>query len=141
MKQSLRKRHPLARRVHGAIWYIWGFPKIRGTILGVPMTRTIVFLGLYWGPLILGNYNILGPQSREMGSPLNPKYMPHYTCMDPLGRGGYMGFPVGFVSVGLSGPWLPGALLKTEDIFLKKRRFHPKIQNLNVSNGPVFHQL
>ena len=35
---------------------IWGFPKIRGTILGVPITRTIVFWGLHWGPLILGNY-------------------------------------------------------------------------------------
>ena len=27
-----------------------GFPKIRGTILGVPI-RIIVFWGLYWGPL------------------------------------------------------------------------------------------
>ena len=31
---------------------IWGLPKIRGTILGVPIIRTIVFWGLYWGPLI-----------------------------------------------------------------------------------------
>ena len=38
---------------------IWGFPKIRGTFLGVPIIRTIVFWGLYWGPLILGNYHIL----------------------------------------------------------------------------------
>ena len=30
----------------------WGFPKIRGT------QRTIVFWGLYWGPLILGKYHI-----------------------------------------------------------------------------------
>ena len=30
---------------------IWGFPKIGGTILGVPMIRTIVFWGLYWGKL------------------------------------------------------------------------------------------
>ena len=29
----------------------WGFPKIRGTILGVPIIRTIVYWGLYWGPL------------------------------------------------------------------------------------------
>ena len=36
----------------------WGFPKIRGTILGVPIIRTIVFWGLYWGPLILGNYQM-----------------------------------------------------------------------------------
>ena len=33
---------------------IWGFPKIRGTLLGVPIIRIIVFWGLYWGPLILG---------------------------------------------------------------------------------------
>ena len=26
---------------------IWGFPKIRGTFLGVPIIRTIVFWGLY----------------------------------------------------------------------------------------------
>ena len=37
---------------------MWGFPKIRGTLLGVPIIRTIVFWGLYWGPLILGNYHI-----------------------------------------------------------------------------------
>ena len=38
---------------------IWGFPKIRGTPLGVPIIRTIVFWGLYWGPLNLGNYHIV----------------------------------------------------------------------------------
>ena len=38
--------------------YKWGFPKIRGTILGVPIIRTIVFWGLYWGPLILGMYQM-----------------------------------------------------------------------------------
>ena len=37
----------------------WGFPKIRGTLLGVPIKRTIIFWGLYWGPPILGNYQIL----------------------------------------------------------------------------------
>ena len=31
--------------------YIWGLPKIRGSYLGVPIIRTIVFWGLYWGPL------------------------------------------------------------------------------------------
>ena len=31
---------------------------IRGTLLGVPIIRTIVFWGLYWGPLILGNYHL-----------------------------------------------------------------------------------
>ena len=37
---------------------IWGFPKIRGTFLGVPIIRIIVFWGLYWGLPILGNYHI-----------------------------------------------------------------------------------
>ena len=36
----------------------WKFPKIRGTILGVPIVRTIVFGSLYWGPPILGNYHL-----------------------------------------------------------------------------------
>ena len=45
--------------MHGAITlYIWRFPKIRGTILGFPIIGTIVFLGLYLGPLILGNCHI-----------------------------------------------------------------------------------
>ena len=30
------------------------FPKIRGTILGAQIIRTIVYWGLYWGPLVLG---------------------------------------------------------------------------------------
>ena len=29
-----------------------------GAFLGVPIIRTIVFLGLYWGSPILGNYQI-----------------------------------------------------------------------------------
>ena len=29
---------------------LYGFPKIRGTILGVSRIRTIVYWGLYWGP-------------------------------------------------------------------------------------------
>ena len=34
-------------RLHGFFGRKWGFPKIRGTILGVPIIRTIVFWGLY----------------------------------------------------------------------------------------------
>ena len=42
----------------------WGSrPKIRGTLLEVPIVRTIVFWGLYWGPLIFGNY-----QMKSVGS-------------------------------------------------------------------------
>ena len=43
-----------------------------GTFLGVPIIRTIVFWGLYWGPPILGNYHIeftesLAPPSSKQG--------------------------------------------------------------------------
>ena len=34
------------------------FPKTRGPLLGVPIIRVIVFWGLFWGPLILGNYQL-----------------------------------------------------------------------------------
>ena len=37
---------------------MWEIPKIRATFLGVPIRRIIVFWGLYWGPLIMGNYHI-----------------------------------------------------------------------------------
>ena len=37
---------------------IWEFSKIRCTILGFPIIRSIVFWCLYWGPLILGNYHV-----------------------------------------------------------------------------------
>ena len=47
---------------------MWEFPKIRGTILGVPIIRTIVFWGLYWGTLIWGNYHVglIRIKSREL---------------------------------------------------------------------------
>ena len=38
-------------------WFFLGAgAKIKGTFLGVPITRTIVFWGLFWGPPILGSY-------------------------------------------------------------------------------------
>ena len=37
----------------------WGFPKIRGTLLGVPIIGIIIFGGLYWGSHILGNYQMI----------------------------------------------------------------------------------
>ena len=43
-----------------------GVPKIRGTILGVLIIRIIVFWGLYWGPLIWGNYH-MGGNGKENG--------------------------------------------------------------------------
>ena len=44
--------------LRGACFVSWGFPKIRGTILGVPILRTIVYWGLYWGPPFLGKNNL-----------------------------------------------------------------------------------
>ena len=35
-----------------------GFPKIRDTFLGIPIIRTVVFWGLYWGSPIYGNYHV-----------------------------------------------------------------------------------
>ena len=35
-----------------------GFPKIISTLFGVPILKIIVFRGLYWGPLILGNCHV-----------------------------------------------------------------------------------
>ena len=32
---------------------IWLFPKIRGPILLVPIIKTIIYLGLFWGPLFM----------------------------------------------------------------------------------------
>ena len=46
------------RRVGADDAGVWEFPKKLCTCLGVPMIRTLVFWGLYWGPLILGNYHI-----------------------------------------------------------------------------------
>ena len=53
-----------------------GFPKFRGTIMGIPIIRIIVFWGLHRGSLVLGNYQVsqsavcmpLWPHSRFAGS-------------------------------------------------------------------------
>ena len=37
----------------------WEFPKIWSTFLRVPIIRTILYWGLYWGPPIEGNYQVL----------------------------------------------------------------------------------
>ena len=38
--------------------YIWGCPKIGGSILGGPHKKDFSIWGLDWGPPILGNYQI-----------------------------------------------------------------------------------
>ena len=45
----------LPYRLHGD--YV-GVSQNGGTLLGVPIIRTIVYWGLYWSPLILGNYHV-----------------------------------------------------------------------------------
>ena len=45
----------------------WEFPRIRGTILGVPMIRTTVFWGLCRGPRILGNYQLWQLRAFNLG--------------------------------------------------------------------------
>ena len=64
MKVGDLKGHELAIRGACAlyactyIFMIWRFPKIRGTFLGVPMLRTIVFGALLGVPLFLGSYHM-----------------------------------------------------------------------------------
>ena len=46
--------------IYGGAWPVghmekWGFPKLGVPFLEVSIIRIIVFGGLYWGPLILGN--------------------------------------------------------------------------------------
>ena len=53
--------------------FTWEFPKITGTLLGVPIIRTIVFWSLYWGLLILGNYHMVqGSLFCGRGMPILP---------------------------------------------------------------------
>ena len=51
-----------------------GFPIIMGTFLGAPIIRIIVFWGLYWGSLILGNYHLGDSSLSPLISPPNTKY-------------------------------------------------------------------
>ena len=55
--------------IQGLCWDIegLGFPKIRGTHSGCPPAiRILVYWSPYWGPLILGNYQI--PRTKEATS-------------------------------------------------------------------------
>ena len=57
--------------------------------LTVLQTGTISTSMLVWEIVTqrvhVGTWDILGPESRYMGTPLGPKYIP-YTYMDPLGK-------------------------------------------------------
>ena len=55
--------------LYRGLWGL-GIPKIRGTLLGVPIRRVIVFGGLHWGPFILGNYHLFE--------------IPFESCLDPI---------------------------------------------------------
>ena len=73
VKDFFRGQQPseLLRPDHAAAAGTWGLPKIRGSFLGVPIIRTMVFWGLYWGPPILGNsqinFWILDPGPKAQG--------------------------------------------------------------------------
>ena len=42
------------------------FPKLGVPFLAVPIIRIVVFLGLCWGPLTLGNYHAQGNKNQDM---------------------------------------------------------------------------
>ena len=44
-----------------------------GTFLEIPIIRTIVYWGLYWGPLILGNYH-KAPSDFVSSCPQDPRH-------------------------------------------------------------------
>ena len=46
------------RALRGGSHHDMGFPKIRGTISGVPIFKSMVFRDLYWGSIILASYHI-----------------------------------------------------------------------------------
>ena len=77
-----------------AIKSIWGFPKIRGTFLGVPIIRIIISWGLDWGPLILANYHIPNVSRILKGGPCAPQFgkvrfrLPRRLGVFAGGRGG-----------------------------------------------------
>ena len=52
----------------------WKFPKIGGTVLGIPAVRTIVYWGLYCGPPIWESYYV--PHQLNVGE--YPRF-PHHS--------------------------------------------------------------
>ena len=61
-----------------------GVPKIRGTLVGVPIIRTIVFWGLCWGPPILGNYHIGMQKVHGCGRSSEELQQARYCRLPPL---------------------------------------------------------
>ena len=64
-----------------------GVSQIRGTLLGDPIIRIIVYWGLYRGPPILGNYHIRSGQGLGLGvkhSAPNALYIYIYVYPEPL---------------------------------------------------------
>ena len=79
-----------------------GFPKLGVPFLGVSIIRrVIVYLGLYWGPLILGNYHIF-PHSQ----PIPSKYKAFISAGTMINGGGrLLGKPTqGLANRGQQGP-------------------------------------
>ena len=61
----------------------WGFPKIRGTFLGVPMIRIIVYWGLQWGPLFWESTERMITGGRVL--PLAVTFMTASSCGSKVG--------------------------------------------------------
>ena len=68
-----------------------GLPKIRGIFLGVPIVRTIVFGGLYWGPYLgkLSNSTSRFPKTTEgshRGRIRSSPHKPPVAAKSPCGK-------------------------------------------------------
>ena len=68
-------------------------PKIRGTFLGVPIIRIILFWGLYWGPPILGNCHIRNKGIHHIGAFQGSRSLIPYEPLVSLGCEGRFSVP------------------------------------------------
>ena len=66
--------------------FIWGFPKIRGTLLGGPIIRTRVFWGLDWVLSILGSdpLHVYAPGSFECTPTLSLEQLRSHGVPGPI---------------------------------------------------------
>ena len=57
MHGCYKMQNKSSARLKNFRYIMWRFPKVTGTVLGVPMTR-IIYWDLDWGPLTLGNHHV-----------------------------------------------------------------------------------
>ena len=60
-----------ANYLGGPLKYLGGFPKLGVPFLGVPIIRTIVYWGLYWGTSILGSYHLISSLMALIKDPID----------------------------------------------------------------------